>query len=256
MNKLLMTLHYAGYYLTSHNAHHIHSPFVYQLYTRVISPDKNQKHFKEIEQIRKQFLNNHNKIPTINSTNSATEKSIADIAKNSLKSPRYARLIYRLATYFNPSVCVELGTSLGISTLYLASAIKGKVITLEGNDAVLQLARQEFDKSSYGSRIETVQGMFDETLPGVLAGISKTDFVFFDGNHQYEPTLKYFNMCLDKVHSKSVFVFDDINWSEGKKRAWNEIKNHPKVTVTIDLFMMGLVFFDPDLSKQDFVLRY
>ncbi len=251
-----MTLHYAGYYLTSHNAHHIHSPFVYQLYTRVISPDKNQKHFKEIEQIRKQFLNNHNKIPTINSTNSATEKSIADIAKNSLKSPRYARLIYRLATYFNPSVCVELGTSLGISTLYLASAIKGKVITLEGNDAVLQLARQEFDKSSYGSRIETVQGMFDETLPGVLAGISKTDFVFFDGNHQYEPTLKYFNMCLDKVHSKSVFVFDDINWSEGMKRAWNEIKNHPKVTVTIDLFMMGLVFFDPDLSKQDFVLRY
>lgn len=90
----------------------------------------------------------------------------------------------------------------------------------------------------------------------VLAGISKTDFVFFDGNHQYEPTLKYFNMCLDKVHSKSVFVFDDINWSEGMQRAWNEIKNHPKVTVTIDLFMMGLVFFDPDLSKQDFVLRY
>ncbi len=251
-----MALHYAGYYLTSHNAHHIHSPFVYQLYTRVISPDKNQKHFKEIEQIRKQFLNNHNKIPTINSTNSATEKRIADIAKNSLKSPRYARLIYRLATYFNPSVCVELGTSLGISTLYLASAIKGKVITLEGNDAVLQLARQEFDKSSYGSRIETAQGMFDETLPGVLAGISNTDFVFFDGNHQYEPTLKYFNMCLDKVHSKSVFVFDDINWSEGMQRAWNEIKNHPKVTVTIDLFMMGLVFFDPDLSKQDFVLRY
>ncbi len=249
-------MRYAGYYFSSHNAHYIHSPFVYQLYTKVISPDKKQHVFQEIETIRNNFLKDETKIPVINTSDGTTEKSISQIARNTLKGKRYARLLYRLATHFKPRVCIEIGTSLGISTLYLAAATKGKVITLEGNDILLQHARKQFDKTEFGNRIESVQGMFDDTLPKVLSELTEVDFVFFDGNHHYEPTMNYFNHCLGKAHAQSVFIFDDINWSTGMKQAWDDIRQHPKVSVSIDLFMMGIVFFDPDLSKQDFLLRY
>ncbi|PJC61367.1 MAG: SAM-dependent methyltransferase, partial [Flavobacteriales bacterium CG_4_9_14_0_2_um_filter_32_27] len=80
--------------------------------------------------------------------------------------------------------------------------------------------------------------------------------VFFDGNHTKNATLTYFNWCLEKANEQSVFVFDDIYWSEEMKCAWKEIKAHPKVTTTIDLFFLGIIFFNPDLSKEDFVLRF
>jgi hypothetical protein len=82
------------------------------------------------------------------------------------------------------------------------------------------------------------------------------DYVFFDGHHALEPTLKYFELCLKKAHNSSIFVFDDIRWSDEMKLAWEKIKNHPKVNVTIDLYTMGVVFFRKEQEKEHFVLRY
>ncbi len=101
-----------------------------------------------------------------------------------------------------------------------------------------------------------VTGNIDQTLAAHVPALESIDLVFFDANHRYEPTLRYFETCLPKTHNDSLFVFDDIHWSAEMERAWAEIKAHPAVTVTIDLFWVGLVFFRREQPKQDFVLRF
>ncbi|MDB5032489.1 class I SAM-dependent methyltransferase, partial [Mucilaginibacter sp.] len=93
------------------------------------------------------------------------------------------------------------------------------------------------------------------TLPNVIEDLDKLDFIFVDGNHQKEATLKYFEWCLPKVHENTLLIFDDIYWSEGMKEAWAEIKAHPQVTATVDLFWIGLVFFRSGQVKEDFVIK-
>ena len=104
--------------------------------------------------------------------------------------------------------------------------------------------------------IEQHVGNFDDVLPKILSEKEKIDFVFFDGNHRKEPTLNYFRQCLDKVHEGSVFIFDDIYWSLEMKEAWSEIKMNEQVTVTLDLFYLGIVFFRKEQVKQHFIIRY
>ena len=149
----------------------------------------------------------------------------------------------------------ELGTSLGINTLYLAKAwTQGKVTTFEGCPETLKIAQQNFEKLK--ANIHTVEGNIDETLPEELKKHDKVDFVFFDANHRKSATLKYFHACLEKVDENTVFVFDDIYWTKDMGEAWDEIKNHHEVMLSIDLFDLGLVFFRKNQPKQHFLLRF
>ena len=90
----------------------------------------------------------------------------------------------------------------------------------------------------------------------VLDQTNKLDFVFIDANHKSEAILNYFNLCLSKVHSNTVIVIDDIYWSSDMEKAWKKIKNSPQVMSTIDLFELGIVFFNPDLHKKHYKMRY
>ncbi len=101
-----------------------------------------------------------------------------------------------------------------------------------------------------------MEGNFDKTLKPTLSSIDKLDWVFIDGNHQKEPTIRYFEQCLEKCTSDSVLLFDDIYWSKGMAEAWENIKQHPRVSVTLDLFQVGIVFIREGQSKQDFWIRY
>jgi predicted O-methyltransferase YrrM len=140
--------------------------------------------------------------------------------------------------------------------MYLAAAnSKTKVTTIEGCPNVTKVAKVNFDKIGL-KNIELVNAQFDVFLPEYLKRTTQLDFVFFDGNHTKEATLNYFNWCLPKAGKNTIFVFDDIYWSKGMNEAWDEIKRHPKITLTVDLFSLGIVFFNTDLSKEDFVLRY
>ena len=141
-------------------------------------------------------------------------------------------------------------------TLYLAaSSKKTNVSTIEACSNTAKVSQINFDKFD-AKNIELVNITFINYLPNYLAKINSLDVVFFDGNHQEEATINYFNLCVEKVHQQTVFIFDDIHWSEGMEAAWEQIKKHPKVTSTIDLFFMGIVFFNTELSKEDFVLRF
>jgi len=188
--------------------------------------------------------------------NASRQRKIKDIARYAEKNARFGQLLFRLINHFQPAVAFDLGTSLGITTLYQAAACKKtQVFTFEGCPQTLTMARKNFSQLGY-SNITPVAGNIDQTLPAQIKQVQQLDFVFFDANHRLEPTLNYFALCLSKAHADSVFIFDDIYWSAEMTQAWQAIKAHPSVMLTIDLFYVGLVFFRKNQPKQHFVLRF
>src|SRR5690606_14020930 len=151
------------------------------------------------------------------------------------------KLIARIAAHFKPDTIIELGTCLGITTSYLAKASPlSSILTVEGCPETAIIAQESFNRLNLEST-QLLVGNFDEILPDIIKNQDQVDFLFRDGNHRKEATLNYFDSCLAKVHSSSVLIFDDIYWSKGMKEAWEIIKQHPQVTVTIELFYIGLV---------------
>ena len=255
---------YLRYRLRSGNAHGLHSPFVYGLYTTVIRHDGEFGAYSRIEARRRELLKSA-KVITVRDFGAGsqvagaggTERRVRAIALHAAKPPRLAQLLFRLVNYFQPATILELGTSLGLTTAYLAAAnSRQQVITFEGCPNTAAVAQETFQKLGL-KNVRLVEGNLDQTLPATLNKLQKpVDFVFFDGNHRYEPTLRYFEQCLANAHENSVFVLDDIHWSAEMEQAWEAIKAHPAVTVTLDLFYVGLVFFRKTQPRQDFWLRY
>ena len=261
MNKLKFLLKYIKYRFQSDNEHGIHSPFIFELYNDVIVDQTPFYVYQDIESIRAKLLLTDltNKIEDHGAgskVNASPQRKVKDIAKHTLKSPKYGQLLFRIVNRFKPAHILELGTSLGISTLYLATSNKkAKVTTVEGCPNTAKVAQVNFEKMRM-KNIELVNATFESYLPQYLNQTPSLDMVFFDGNHQKAATLDYFDQCVVQVHAKSIFIFDDIHWSVEMEEAWEVIKKHPKVTSTVDLFFVGIVFFNTDLSKENFQLRF
>jgi predicted O-methyltransferase YrrM len=185
------------------------------------------------------------------------ERRVGDIARHAAKPAKYGRLLHRITSHYGCRQVLELGTSLGITTSYLATAPGvEKVVTLEGVPEILQIAKGNFQRLGL-SYVHAVVGNFDDTLSGVLSEHGPFDLVFFDGNHRKEPTLRYFEQCLAKARETDIFVFDDIHWSREMEEAWEAIRSHDRVACTIDLFFVGIVFFRSEFrERQSFTIRY
>lgn len=252
---------YLKYLLTARNEHSLHSPFVFELYTKVIRSKKSSDIFREIESLRSKLLKDRRTIEITDfgagsKIYKSNTRQIRQIAKSAEKSPKFGKLLFRLISFFQPSVIFDLGTSLGITTIYEAKANpEAKIFSFEGCPETAKIALQNFSDTACNN-IEVVVGNLDETLQEKVNQVSRIDFAFFDANHRYEPTMQYFKTCLPKVHNETVFVFDDIHWSEEMHQAWTDIKNDSSVLISIDLFFVGLVFFRTNQPKQDFVLRF
>jgi predicted O-methyltransferase YrrM len=260
-----LALKYLRYYITAANGkgHGIHSPFVFDLVVKVLNDKTKYEAYTEIEEHRTVLLKNET-ILTIEDFGAGSAKGLTkqrvvkQIAATSLKPKKYAQLLYRLVNYFLPTQILELGTSLGITTSYLAIAKPGAVVTtMEGSSAIAEVAKQQFDALQL-KNITVVTGNFDETLPRLIDQTAQPfNFIFIDGNHRKEPTLRYFEQLLVKADHDTVFVFDDIHWSKEMEEAWEIIKQHSSVTLTIDLFFIGLVFLRKEQKeKEHFVIRY
>lgn len=187
------------------------------------------------------------------------------IAKNAGITLHRAKLLYRLTNYLKIQNALELGTSLGIASSAIAANRSTKLTTIEGCAATAEIAKQQFEKYEFDN-IQLIRSNFEKAISYITSkGNSKLptpnsepvqyDLVFFDGNHQKETTLEYFKKLLPTAHNDSVFIFDDIHWSPGMEEAWEDIKRHPKVQVTIDTYKWGLVFFRREQAKQDFIIR-
>ncbi len=255
---------YLRYWFQARNEHSLHSPFLFDLYTRTIRvSDATNPRFAALQQLRR-ALRQRKDLITItdfgagSKINASNRRTIGDIARHTQKPDRFGRLLYRLTDRFRAQTVFDLGTSLGLTTGYMAQAARlhnGRITTFEGCPETAAVARQNLALLATPN-VCFVVGNLDETLAKQVASVPQIDLVFFDANHRYEPTLRYFDTCLPKAHNDTVFVFDDIHWSADMERAWATIKQHPAVTVTIDLFEVGLVFFRHEQPKQDFVLRF
>jgi predicted O-methyltransferase YrrM len=241
--------------------HGVHSPFVYRLLDEVIYDYHAKNDYSDIEKLRLSLLKDDRWIHITDLgagsiLNKNTKKQVRVLAKNALKSASLAQLIYRLAANIKPRTIIELGTCLGITTAYLAKAApEAKVITIEGCPETAALARENLD-TLHVQNTELLTGNFDDLLPNILNNIEALDFVYVDGNHRKDATLNYFEWCLPKLSQNSIMIFDDIYWSKGMKEAWAQIKAHPEVSVSIDLFWIGLVFVRKGQVKEDFTIRY
>lgn len=255
---------YIHYYIYASNGkgHGVHSPFVFDFIKNVLNDKKEYKCFDKIEEQRKLLLTNSKVIEVEDfGAGSAVIKTnrriVHKIAASSLKHSKYAQLLYRIIKYYQPGTILELGTSFGISTAYMAEGNPDAVIvTLEGASSIAAIAQQNFlDLAIKNIQLRT--GPFEETLSPVLNEIKQLGLAFVDGNHLKKPTLEYFEQLLKYSTSSTVIIFDDIHWSEGMEEAWVEIQQHPSVTLTIDLFFIGLVFLNPDFKiKQHFKIRF
>ncbi len=246
------------HWLTAHNTkgHGIHSPFLFRLVENVIYEKHPFYIFEKIEKRRTELKNSSQTIfqKDFGMGKSAT-KQVSKIAKTSLKREYWGQLLFRLVHFTKPKNILELGTSLGITTSYLATTNKSAhCITLEGSEEVAKIAQETLKKNG-ADKTKIIIGDINKTLPEVLRNNPTLDFVFFDANHQKEAVLEYFNMCIKKVHSKSIFVFDDIHWSRDMQKAWIEICKHKQVTATFDLHELGIVFFDKNFPQKTFKLR-
>ena len=225
--------------------------------------DKNDYYaYSELEKKGKDFKKNftklkHNDFGAGSKVFKGEFRRVSEIYKYGISKEKFSKLYFRIVNKYSPEYAIELGTSIGLNTVYLAKAKSScKLYSLEGSQELSHFAKDLLNELSI-QNVEIVSGDFDDELPGLLKKIPRLDFLFVDGNHRYEPTLRYFHMCAEKAGENSIFIFDDIRWSEEMKKAWDEIRNDSRVTSSIDLFDVGIVFFNSSFrQKEHFSIRF
>ena len=258
MIKLSDIKRFWEFYKGADTKYNLHSPFVFDFISNVLDTEKEYYPFEDIEIIRKKLLGIDKEVEfqdygAGSRIDNNSSRKIKDIAKTSSIQPKDGRILYNLVIHFKPKTIVELGTSLGIGSMYLASAdSKSHLITVEGNPGSAYIARRNFDLMGL-KNIHLIEGQFDDILPNLLNETDQIDLAYIDGNHQKEATERYFSMFLEKIHAGSVIVLDDIYWSDGMLSAWKHIISHPRVTMSIDIYTKGFVFFNQSFkTKQHF----
>lgn len=247
------------YILRAHyrKGHWVHSPFTFHTLNYVIFERTPYYSFNIIESLRQQLLHDNTTL-TLQplGTSQAKTTTIARELKNSTKSPRQAQLLQRLCASNQSHYIIELGTNLGLSTAYLASNnSNSQVYTLEGQPQLCQIAQQNF-KQLHLNNIQIIEGNINNTLPTLIQQIPQIDLLFIDANHQYQATINYYKLAKSKVHKNTIIVFDDIHWSEGMQQAWNEIRQDPDIRLAIDIFHMGIIWFNTDIPKQHYIVAF
>lgn len=240
----------------------MHSPFVFDFILNVLNNKNRYQSPSEIEQLRKELLNDQTvlvirDLGAGSRVNASREKTVRQIVRSALKSKRLAQVLFRSVKHYQPNNIIELGTSLGLTTAYLSKANpNANIITIEGSESIAAVAKGNFQALNCNN-IHLLEGNFDQLLPSVISQLPSVDLAYIDGNHRHQPTTNYFHQLLSKTNTNSILVFDDIHWSEEMESAWEEIKSHPSVKYTIDIFFLGFVFFREEFKvKQHFSIRF
>jgi len=250
---------YLKFLIKSSNEHGVHSPFVFDLVTKCFYKKNNVYKWKNFLSIKKQLLDNKNyiKVTDFGSGSkvfNSNERQILKIVKVAGISNKKAKILIKIINYFSPKNILEIGTSVGLGTsAFKIGNLNSEITTLEGCPETAKVAKDLFLNNSL-KNIEIIIGDFKETLPKVVKNDS-FDCIYFDGNHTKKATLTYFNYCLPTIKNNSFWIFDDIYWNSEMKQAWSKIKNHPKVTVSVDVFHFGIVFFRKEQAEEHFKIR-
>ena len=249
---------YIKFLLSSTNQHGVHSPFVYSFVTKCLYDKTKFDNYKKLNQYKNDLLNSSIELHVVDLGEGSKkmankQRHVSQMAKTSSSSKKNTKLLYRVAKYFDFKKTLELGTSLGMGTYALSLANpKAKITTIEGCPNTSAFAKSQLENQDIAN-VEFMEGNFEDIIPRLKD--ENYDFIFFDGHHNKVATIKYFESLLPKIHNETVFVFDDIYWSKGMTEAWEYIKNHKLVTVTVDCFHLGFVFFRKEQAKEHFKIR-
>lgn len=253
---------YLKFLFHSKNEHGVHSPFVFDLVTKCFYDATKYPEYEQLKSYRKSLLENKN---TIDVTDfgagsrvfKSNKREISKIAQTAGITPKNAELLFRIVRYFQPKSILEIGTSLGLATSALSLGNKNaEIITLEGCPNTQKQAQVQLqEQNSNFQNIEFVNTEFSSYFKTLHLSPITHHLIYFDGNHSKKATLDYFEALLPTISNDSVWIFDDIHWSADMEDAWEIIKNHPKVTVTIDTFQWGIVFFRTEQEKEHFIIN-
>ncbi|AWK07255.1 methyltransferase [Flavobacterium crocinum] len=251
---------YLKFLWNSKNEHAVHSPFVFSLLTKCFYDKKTKPEYAILKKYRKSLLENKNFIEVTDfgagsKVFKSNRRQISKIAQTAGISVKRAELLFRVTRYFQPETILEIGTSLGLATSALALGNpKAKVTTIEGCPNTANVAQNQLNQLNC-KNVENVISEFQSFLISENLNSKIYNLIYFDGNHSKKATLAYFELLLSTTDNDSVWIFDDIHWSEEMEEAWRIIKDHPKVKVTIDTFQWGFVFFRREQQKEHFIIR-
>jgi predicted O-methyltransferase YrrM len=249
---------YLKFLKNSSNQHGVHSPFVYSLVTKCFYDNKNYAEYEILKKYRKSLLANKNFIEVTDfgagsRVFKSNKRQISKIAKTAGISSKRAKLLFRVVNYFQPTTILEIGTSLGLATSSLSLGNKtSKIISLEGCSNTITIAKSQLQDIN---NIEFINTRFEDYFQNSKLQTPNFQLIYFDGNHSKKATLDYFELLLPTTTNETVWIFDDIHWSKDMEDAWEIIKKHPKVKVTIDTFQWGFVFFRAEQEKEHFTIR-
>jgi len=250
---------YLKYYSRAKTIYSVHSPFMYEIIKELVQNKKGYYAFIEIEQLKRRLSIDQKQINLQDlgagsKTRQSNQKTVSEILKTSVSSDQKCKILFHLSRVLKPRLSLELGTSLGISAMSIAQGDPQMTLhTIEGDPELRNIAQSHFQSKKL--KIISHQGSFDEILPNLLADVHKIDFVFIDGNHTYESTIRYHQMIKPKLSENAVILYDDIYWSKGMTDAWLDLKADPDFQFSLDLFNFGILFKRADeVKKQDFTI--
>jgi len=238
----------------------IGNAFIREFRQNIIRDTKEYSEYQLIEKYRNDLFRNTS-IPAPVSLGAGTfcgqkQRSISHIARMASVNAKYGQLLFRMARYYKPDQIIELGTALGISTMYLSMGNPvARIITVEGNPQLAGIASKSF--AAHGlENITLINSAFDDAIPRIIPEVKNNALVFIDGNHTLEATIRYYEVFCEATRFTNILVLDDINWSHDMAKAWKIITGEKCQGLAVDLFRLGIVFNNPDQTRQKIRLRY
>jgi predicted O-methyltransferase YrrM len=262
MSRFYSIFKFIQHRLQSRRWDSFHSPHLFKLFSYCCDDKNVFPEIEKIEVLRNKLMHSKDTIKrsdygagNINSDNHPT-KQISSIARQSLSLPYQCRFLYRLMKWRKPEICIEFGTSLGITSLYLSYGIDtGKIISIEGDPVISSIAQNIFDEMQI-KNIKAINSTFEDFVEKNLKELENVDFIFIDGNHRSGPLLSYYHALKPHIRSHTIIMVDDIYWSSDMNSGWTSLIEMPEVTQSVDCFQFGLLFFSSDfIAKQNYLIR-
>lgn len=257
---LVVSFRFLTFYWHAQTIYRIHSPFVVRFLREVVEDRRQFYIFPLVEEIRKSMIKRQDsiRIPSLGAPSKTlfgSTRPLGRIVQQTAVSARGGRRLFKIIHTYKPEIMIELGTAAGLSTIYQApAALAGELYTIEGAPDLARIAHQQFARLGLPN-VQLIIGAFAEVLPGLLEELPRIDYAFLDGHHEGKARQAYVEALLSRMHEGSVLVFSDIYWSRDMMQAWKQLKAHPRVRLSIDLFEFGVLFFDTNLyGKPDLKL--
>lgn len=236
-------------YLKHRKGHGIHSPYLFEFLNGVVFNS-------EKTECPAWVLKEHRDLLKLSTPSAGEGRTVRSFISHSSVSEKQGKLLHRISSWFKPEMVVELGTGLGLSTLYLATGSPGTVLhSIEGNTERATFAAHLVSRCMLGP-VSIHWGDMDEKLGDILALMPGRFLAYVDGNHHYEPTVRYVRSLMERAGEEAVILMDDIYWSRDMNHAWREIISWPECRVSIDLFHLGILLLRKNLHKESFKIKF